>query len=60
MKITQEVSPPRPSELCHISSVSTVVMVEGPGHRKHEGHAFSNHMESEDSAVDTAFSDREW
>lgn len=60
MKIRQEVSSPSPSELCHISSVSPAVMVEGPGHRKHEGHAFYNCVESEESAVDTAFSDREW
>ena len=57
MKIRQEVSPPSPSGLCRISSVSPAVMVEGPGPRKHP---FSNRMESEDSAVDTAFSDREW
>lgn len=58
MNIRQEVLSPSPSELW--GSVSPAVMAEGPGHRKHRGHVFSNRVESEDSAVDTAFSHREW
>lgn len=61
MKISQEVMCPSPGELHHISSVSPPVVVEGPGAQEAlRPGAFSNCVESEDSAMDRAFSGREW